>query len=759
MYTINMKITSILLKKIKELQNIDDTVVKGLYTLSTRSFLIIILLGTFVTIALYPFMPTKIMIWYLLLLVLMVYRIYLTYSFYKKPDKFTMKRWYNKFTLYAIFTALLYASLGIYHIHELNHYYQLFIATVLLGLSAGSAFSLSQDLRLSILYIAILLFPLIMTLPFVVDMPLNIILAIILLMYCIAQIIIMYGIHTQRKKMDNLESKHTLFHGLFKNAPLGVFTYNENLDIIDCNSELSRVFMSDVQNIIGMNLNNLPDARPLSIFKKAFEDGFGAYEGSYVSIHGDYFWLEVKAFSFADKINNNLVGIGIIENKTKEHSALQKLEHMVKHDALTGLLNRRGLRNYLGELIKNENHKTHYSILFYLDLNQFKGINDSLGHAIGDKVLLIVARRLETLLDKGCIVSRLGGDEFIIMLPFSSETEKKSNLKAQKYSENIQDIFSEPFIIQDMYLHIHTSIGIVLIKPGEKNTEEILRHADLSMYKAKNIASHISYYDASLDEKQKALFLLQHNLAYATQRNQLELFFQPIVKMKNEELISAELLIRWNHPTKGILSPEEFIPLAIKVGLLSKITWWIVDKACQQIARWKNDGQWKLQYISININATQLIEKDFAKLFFQNLKRYGLETSDILLEITERSLIDNFQNAQSVINDLKNHGVRCAIDDFGTGYSSLSYLKKLSFHTLKIDRTFIKDLGQSPKELILVNTILDIGRLFDYNIIIEGIENEQQKSALLEINDDLSYQGYFYNKAVEAEEFTKKFLA
>ncbi|HHD79421.1 MAG TPA: EAL domain-containing protein [Epsilonproteobacteria bacterium] len=240
--------------------------------------------------------------------------------------------------------------------------------------------------------------------------------------------------------------------------------------------------------------------------------------------------------------------------------------------------------------------------------------------------------------------------------------------------------------------------------------------------------------------------------------NQFKLFFQPIVKMKDESLHSAELLIRWEHPTRGLLSPEEFIPLAKKAGLLSKITWWLIDNVCQQIVQWKNDNQWKLEYISININPEQLLENHFAIEFFKKLKFYGIQTSEVMIEITERSLIDNFTSTQGVINDLKSHGVKCAIDDFGIGYSSLSYLKKLSFHTLKIDRTFVKDIGQNPKEIVLMHTILDIGRQFGYNIIIEGIENDQQKQALLELDEELSYQGYFYSKPANATEFTKKFL-
>ena len=438
---------------------------------------------------------------------------------------------------------------------------------------------------------------------------------------------------------------------------------------------------------------------------------------------------------------------------------------MVEHDVLTGLLNRRGFTQYMDNLVKKIEHETYYSILFFLDLDEFKAINDSLGHEIGDKVLLSVSERLikalkrEETVKKEATVSRLGGDEFIIVIPFISKDKSVVEAGAKIYAEVIKNLFKEPYIINNMPLHMKASIGIVMIEPNYTNTIEIIRHADLSMYQAKSTNNHISYYDESLDKKQKELFLLQQELAYATDKNQLELFLQPIVKMKNEKLLSAELLIRWNHPSRGLLAPQEFIPLVIKAGLLSKITWWIIDKVCEQIVQWKSNEQWKLNYVSININAEQLIEKNFSNEFLSKLKTNGISTSEMVLEITERSLIDNFVNTQGVITELRNHGVKCAIDDFGIGYSSLSYLKKLSFDILKIDREFVKDLGQKPKEIALIKTILDIGRQFNYNIVIEGIDKEEQKNLLLEIDEDLEYQGYYLSKPLHVDAFTKKFLS
>lgn len=758
MYTMQM-IFKKLLTKIKQLQTVDNAIVEGLYTLSTRSYLVNTLLATLVVLALYSILGITIILWYTVLLALLFFRLYITYRFYTNRTKFKMPTWYKLFIFPSVLTAMIYASLGFYFIYDVEPYYQLFILSVLLGLSSGSAFALSADVRLSVAYMSILLVPLILTLPLLQETPLYIILCIALFVYFMAQITIIYKIHAQKKTIDTLEHKQSQFHHLFRNAPVGIFTYDQNLHVTDCNKALGDLFNHELESIIGLNLNDLPDSGPINTLKESLLHGSQSYVGSYVSRADVPYWVEAKSFSFSDERHHTIGGICMIEDKTKEHQAVEELEYLVEHDALTGLLNRRGFTNHIEALVKSEEHKTYYSILLYLDLNHFKGINDSLGHAVGDEILLSVSRRISNSLDEKCMVSRLGGDEFIVIMPFVAQNEIMANTEAKKCSDTLKHAFMEPFVVKDMQLHIQASMGIVLIEPKYENTEEILRHADLSMYQAKKVHNHIAYYDQSLDERQKDIFMLQHNLAYAVQNKELELFFQPIVKMKDETLRGAELLVRWNHPTRGILSPEEFIPLAIKAGLISKITWWLIESVFKQISQWKNAGQWKLEYVSININSQQLLENNFPKSFFRMLKQYDLLTSEVMIEITERSLIDNFSSTQGVINVLKSHGIKCAIDDFGTGYSSLSYLKRLSFHTLKIDRAFVQDIGQNPKELILMNTILDIGRQFDYNIVIEGIENEQQKQLLLELDSELNYQGYFFSKPVQADEFTKKFMA
>ena len=757
MYNCAMNLQT-LLSKLNALQIIDESVITTLYTLSSRSLPVLILLVTLTTAALYPILHNSIIFWFLSLALLIGYRLYSANLFKKNPEMYSMSVWYKRFVLNAIMTAFIFSTIGFIFIHQVDHYYQVYIIAVLLGFSSGSIVSLSPDIRLNIAYAGILLFPLIITMLTLSDTPIHLILSISLILYFIAQVTTIYKIYTQKSEFNHLQSEHMFLHSLFKNAPLGIFTYNKNLEVLECNEHLHALFNHKEEGIAGMNLDTLPDTRILGILKNSLIQGSQSYEGPYTSLKGEDFWIEAKAFSFSDKDDRTLGSVAMIEDKTKEHKALQELKYMTEHDSLTGLLNRRGFKNYIENLVTHAKHQTFFSILFYLDLNQFKSINDSLGHAVGDDVLCAVSDRLSKILDNTCVISRLAGDEFIIVLPLVSEDKNIANNEAHKCSQQIQDVFLESFIIKEMHLHIRSSMGIVLIKPGNTNTEDIIRQADLSMYQAKLTNNPVSYYDSSLDAYQKDLFLLRHDMAYAVEKNQFDLVYQPIVRMKDQILYSAEALIRWNHPTKGLLSPQEFIPLAIKSGLLSQITWWVIDSVCKQISQWKKEKIWKLEYISINVNAQQFVEKSFAVDFLQKLKESGIETKDIMIEITERSLIDNFDNTQDVINDLRREGVKCAIDDFGIGYSSLAYLKKLSFNTLKIDREFVKDIVSNPGELDLVSSIIDIGRQFNYNIVVEGIEDEKQIELLLNLDNDLKYQGYHFSKPLYTDEFKQKLL-
>lgn len=747
-----------IIERIRNLQPIDNNMVESLYRLSIGSLTIFLILTIGVALFLYPVLSAKILLWAGILIVLTLFRLYSVYSYLQNPQRFGAEEWYVKFGLLALLTAFGFSMLSCFFMASLDAYYQLFIITVMIGLASGSMTSLSSDVRLSIAYITILLLPLIMTLILEDQTPFNNILIVALTLYYFSQIGMIIKNYHHELEFKALENRQFFLHNLFQEAPLGIFIYDKEMKIADCNQKLPSLFGHEKEEMIGLDLQTLPDRRPVQALRDCLNHTPQTYIGPYISLKGKTYWIEVMAFPFTDANNKVIGGVGIIEDKTKEHNALQELEYLVEHDVLTGLLNRRGFSNYMHQLVKHSKHNEYYSMLFYLDLNKFKSINDSLGHSTGDALLLAVSKRLLNILPKQCTVSRLGGDEFIIIAPYVTMDQESIEIKSKEYSLLLEEIFGNPFAIDEMVLHIKASIGIVVIEPGYNNIEEIIRYADITMYQAKKSNSHISYYDESLDRRQKELFALQHDLGNAIKNNQLKLFLQPVVGISDDKLVSAELLLRWMHPVKGLLSPDAFIPLAAEAGLLSSITWWVIDALCNYIGRWKGEGMWHLKHISVNINAQMLVENGFADTFLTLLDAHHVNTDEIMIEITERSLIDNFESTQAVISHLRSKGIRCAVDDFGIGYSSLSYLKKLSFHTLKIDKEFVKNIEKEPQELTLMKTILDIGRQFNYHIVVEGIEYEEQKMLLRDLDPKLAYQGYLFSKPLEVMEFEERYL-
>ncbi|WP_373032982.1 EAL domain-containing protein [Sulfurovum sp.] len=758
-----------ILLKISNLKLIDKVMVSNLYSLSQRSIIATIFLSTLLTYYLYPMLSYSIVLWNIIVVSILVIRLYLAYDFQKNEQKYTIKKWYKVFLFFTFLTAFLFSLLGSVSLFYVDTVHQVFIIAVMIGFTSGAMSSLFPDIRILVGYLSIILLPVIAVL-LVLPTTMHTVLAVLVILYLIIQSIVILNSYEQSVDLERqketvsqeqfkLHKKEEELEYLYKQAPIGIFSYDTQLNVKDCNQAFLELFGLKKEEIIGRNLADLPDKRSLDTIQNALVKGVQIYIGPYVSIKGFEYWVESKCFPIFDNDQNTVGGIGLIENKTKEHQALKDLEHFALHDSLTALLNRRGLKEYMNKIMRSKKHKDFYSLFVYLDLNKFKHVNDSLGHKVGDRLLIAIADRLNVFVSENCMVSRFGGDEFIVVSPFIAQNVVDAEIQSKVCIDKIQKAFLDPFIIDEMSLSMSTSLGVVIIEPRSSNIDEIIRYADIAMYQAKkSFSDHPSFYDTELDKERKRLFLLQHDLVDASKKNELKIYLQPLVTMEKDTLFAAECLLRWEHPELGLLSPIEFIPMAIETGLISDVTWWVIDEMCQYIASLKKENLWNLNYISINVNAKQLLLNHFDKEFLGTLAKYELDTTDIMIEITERSIIDNFEDTKDVINVLREEGVKCAIDDFGIGYSSLSYLKKLSFDTLKIDMEFIKDIKHRPDDIRLVKTILDIGKQFNYHIVVEGIEEEAQKELLLAIDKDLVYQGYIFSKPVPSEMFAEKFL-
>jgi diguanylate cyclase (GGDEF)-like protein len=394
-----------------------------------------------------------------------------------------------------------------------------------------------------------------------------------------------------------------------------------------------------------------------------------------------------------------------------------------------------------------------------MDLNHFKKINDTFGHVVGDKLLLEVANRYRSLNIPRKYLSRIGGDEFIMLIPFYTKQGNIAKEEAKKIALQIKALFTPAFLIEGLELYMTTSIGIVLVEPNADDTEQIIRQADMAMYQTKREGlNNIRFYDHSLDIEQQELTSLQHDLKSALENDELELYYQPIVSITNNTINAVEALVRWNHPTKGLIMPDRFIPMATESGLITKIGWWIAEEVCRQLSVWKKAHIINFEYISVNINARQLNEVKFVERLDHCIKECDINPSLLKLELTETTLLDNFDKTKKIIQRLKEKGVECSIDDFGTGYSSLSYLKKFSFKVLKIDKIFTQDMLTNEDNQELIKSIIAIGKQFNYKVIIEGVETEQQRVELMNLDDSIYYQGFLCSKAIPAKEFQSRFL-
>jgi diguanylate cyclase (GGDEF)-like protein/PAS domain S-box-containing protein len=691
------------------------------------------------------------------------------YIHFKKSHQKNYLKWYNLFKIKASLNAILWGSTSLLFFPYFPENYQLIMILFLSGL-AGGVTGFIFDFKISSIFISLLLVPLFIVLSFSSLSYAWMIQVVLFLFYLLLLLAnkhlnqLFYETYTNQELYKNakeeLQKKEQKLSSLLEQAPVGIFYYNKELKIFKHNTLFYKLFGLG-RNLNGFNLNELKDKKAISLMKNILKDKASENEiGSYnLSFQGRKIWLELTCSALLDENKKIIGGIGILEDKTIEHQAYEKINYISLHDSLTGLPNRRSYQSYMENLLLKEEHQSLYSILFYMDLNHFKQINDTFGHSVGDKLLLEVAQRLQSLNIEEKYLSRIGGDEFILLVPFSEGNPSVCREKAQQIALEIKEIFTPAFEIEELDLFMTSSIGIVMIEPKSNNTEHIIRQADMAMYQTKREGlNNIRFYDHTLDVKQQELTNLQHDLKFAINNNQLELYYQPIVDIQNDKLNAIEALLRWNHPTKGLIMPDRFIPMATESGLITKVGWWVAKEVCRQLAIWQAQKLNNFEYLSININARQLNEIHFVSQLDTCIRQGEIPPSLLKLELTETTLLDNYSNTQDIIKKLREKGIECSIDDFGTGYSSLSYLKKFAFKVLKIDKTFIKDMLCNIDSQELVKSIIAIGKQFKYKVIIEGVETEEQKQKLIELDKNVFYQGFLLSKAIPAKEFEKRFL-
>jgi diguanylate cyclase (GGDEF)-like protein/PAS domain S-box-containing protein len=444
--------------------------------------------------------------------------------------------------------------------------------------------------------------------------------------------------------------------------------------------------------------------------------------------------------------------LGWLYDVTKLKSAENQINQMAFYDALTQLPNRRLLMDRLERALAASSRDGQYGALLFIDLDHFKTINDTKGHAIGDLLLIEVAARLLSCVRESDTVARLGGDEFLIVLEKISDNIEEAATQAESVAEKIRAILGESFVLKERPSYITSSIGIVMFRGHQENIDNLLRYADTAMYQSKSSGRNtIRFYDSAMQLAIDTRAELNDELHLALKQQQFCLHYQIQIDHLHRP-IGAEVLLRWVHPELGLVSPAKFIPLAEETGLIIPIGMWVLQTACAQLAAWQHDELTRDLTLAVNVSAKQFHEADFVKKVEEVLLDTGAKPYLLKLELTESSMLDNIEKTILKMREIQMLGVSFSMDDFGTGYSSLQYLKRLPLSQIKIDQSFVRDIVSDPNDASIVQTIIAMTSALGLSVIAEGVENEEQRQ-FLELRGCEAFQGYLFSKPVPLGEF------
>ena len=475
-------------------------------------------------------------------------------------------------------------------------------------------------------------------------------------------------------------------------------------------------------------------------------------EERFVTATGKQLFLQthIMPLAFYDEKVALIVSVDITERK----NAQAKMEFMAHHDALTGLPNRLQLVERLEHELRRAERHGYYGAVLFIDLDQFKTINDSLGHPVGDKVLEVVASRLQSSVREEDLVARLSGDEFVVVLTVLDQNIEVAALRAGEISEKIRSVISQPYIHDSMELRVTCSVGVVVYPDKNNSVHELLRYADTAMYQVKEKGrDSIEFFNEEMADKVSRQLVMEGDLHRALDEKQFEVFYQPKIDVLSGRVVGAEALLRWQHPTKGMVSPVDFIPVLETSGMIIEVGQWVLEESCKALLKWHDDGLWaEGMKLSVNISPRQFRRNAFVDDVLQALQRYPIPPNSLDMEITEGIVIQRVDDAIETMTQLNNEGISFSLDDFGTGYSSISYLKRLPVSTLKIDKGFVRDIIDDRNDRVLVETIITMGLLLDMELVAEGVENAEQLAILRSFGCHF-YQGYFSSQAVKRVAF------
>lgn len=553
---------------------------------------------------------------------------------------------------------------------------------------------------------------------------------------------------------DSLGRRHDLMMAVFESSYVGILIVDAaTTAITSANPAFSAITGYAPEEVIGQNPRMLSAGRHDRSFYQAMWreiTSTGYWQGEIWNRRksGEVYpeWLTIS--SVRDRSGALTHYVGIFSDLSERKAMEERAEFLAHHDPLTGLPNRTLLRDRCAQALAFAAQENKQLALLLLDINNFKAINDTLGHPVGDELLQTVGVRLRNALRAIDTVSRPGGDEFVILLPEVAGSSETADI-----ARALVDSLSGEFKIAGHTLSISVSIGISLYPADGRDFDTLLKHADIAMYHAKREREPVSFFIESMNRRTVARFELEFDVRHAVERAEFVMHYQPVIDLASGHIIGAEALLRWNSPARGLVAPDAFIPLAEETGMIVEIGAWALGDACRQMQAWREAGHTGLT-VAVNLSSVQIKRGDLLRTVAAALDASGLPAESLELELTESIMIHDVEHTMKVLQHLKARGVRMALDDFGTGYSSLSRLKRMAMDKLKIDQSFVRDMRDDEDVAAIVRAVLHMGNDLRLKTTAEGIEQREQAMLLAQWGCQQG-QGYYFSRPLPAEEFKR----
>lgn len=551
------------------------------------------------------------------------------------------------------------------------------------------------------------------------------------------------------------EELNLLAGKVFEILDEGIMVTDRHQTIVYVNATFTRLTGYSIDEVVGKSPRLLSSGRHSAAFYKAMWDEIhekGSWQGEIWNKkkNGEIYAEELSITRVEDGEGRVTHYVGIFKDITIRKELEAKIRHQVRHDALTGLPNRILLQERLQEAVAEAERDRGQFAVLYADIDRFKQVNDNLGHHVGDKLLKLAADRIKECLSDRDTIARIGGDELVILLPSVAGRDECAAI-----ADRILALFEKPFYIEGHELFVTCSIGISLYPEHAANGEELVKRADRALYEAKR-AGRNNYRFFTRDAKTGNVFSVEKSLRDALVNQEFSAYFQPVFEPQYQTLQGAEALVRWNHPEKGMIPPGAFIPVAEESGLILQIDRWMLRQACLQTADWHRRGYPHLR-VSVNVSMLQFRQDDLFGLIRDALEESGLPPSALILEITERTLMQDPESTIRTMHKIRDLGVNISLDDFGIGYSSFTYLKQLPIQKLKIDRSFTKDIASAEKDFLIVKALIRMARSLNLDVVAEGVETKEQLELLVEEQCDF-VQGFYYGQPMSVADFERAYM-